>query len=478
MNSVAIIITAASYVGDLHKLPACLSDNRAIARIVEEKKDFNHILNIHDEKTAVLVQEKLFSFLKNLEGETLDEVFFYFSGHGEFFDNDFLYLMCDYRSSKKRQTSVSNLELDNAVRVLQPRLYTKIVDACHSGIPYIKDSTQMAEYVQKSSAALRDLYFLFSSQLDEVSWQGDRISYFTASVLRSILQHEGATIKYKDTIHFISDEFEQSGIQKPFFVNQGSYTDVFCSITSELKADLRKFLEAGWPSAEVLEARKNTSIVDLVREEAKMYCDKDTTLKLVSSLKDDFAKFKLDNDCGELYEINIGEYPLFVLPNPERIGIWLNQKKDEGKYFAEAVTAREKIENLVTTNAIKASLYALGATAPEYRTVIKSFKNTVDLPFEVLTLFASNVFPNLLECRCHIVPLVSRMSIRLFYVFAQYDSENWDSKKLVGVTDWQSEEVLLKNRDALTEVVDKIKTAFREYIQSPIRSKFGAEFGA
>ncbi len=79
----------------------------------------------------------------------------------------------------------------------------KIIDACESGVTYIKSTDNVAEYLKSTSAGLKGVYFMFSSQSDESSYASTDISYFTKSILSSVANHKARTIRYKDIINTV-----------------------------------------------------------------------------------------------------------------------------------------------------------------------------------------------------------------------------------------------------------------------------------
>lgn len=101
MASIAIIVSASTYQNELKSLPACLHDSAAMEAIINSEDRFTDKLVINDDKNSTAVNDKIYDFLGRYEKENVEEVFFYFSGHGEARDDEFLYLLPDYRSTQK-----------------------------------------------------------------------------------------------------------------------------------------------------------------------------------------------------------------------------------------------------------------------------------------------------------------------------------------------------------------------------------------
>jgi hypothetical protein len=234
MTNLGIVIAVSDYLGDTGSLPACRRDGAAIVEVLGSAGKFHDILYIEQDTNSTTVKQKLAEFIKNYSEKDIGEVVFYFTGHGEFFGQDFYYLLTDYQQRRRKQTALQNSELDNFIRALRPKLFVKIVDACHSGVTYIKNSDEISEYFKSSKSNFEKLYFLFSSQTDQFSYQDDRISYFTESILKAVANHKTQAIRYNDIIDYVSDEFETLDFQTPLFVTQADFTELFCDVTESL----------------------------------------------------------------------------------------------------------------------------------------------------------------------------------------------------------------------------------------------------
>jgi hypothetical protein len=82
---------------------------------------------------------------------------------------------------------------------------------------YIKSVDEFNEYLKSANEKFRKVYFLFSPQSGQFSYQDDLISYFTESILKAVATHGEGEIRYKDLIDYVSDDFRGSDSQKPFF---------------------------------------------------------------------------------------------------------------------------------------------------------------------------------------------------------------------------------------------------------------------
>jgi hypothetical protein len=140
MINLRIVVAVSEYKTPTSSLSACERDGAALFEIMQSSGRFDDILYIHNDTTSTNVKRKITEFAKSHNGKQVDEVIFYFTGHGDFAGNEFHYLLSDYEQLRPKQTALENSELDNIVRALGPRLFVKIVDACHSGVPHIKNT--------------------------------------------------------------------------------------------------------------------------------------------------------------------------------------------------------------------------------------------------------------------------------------------------------------------------------------------------
>ncbi len=149
---IAILIGVDIYTSQLGNLPACKKDVKLIKEILEATGEFSEILFISDNCNSDYVKSTISNFVSEIKDEQIDEVFFYFTGHGDFYEQQFYYILSDYNTSKRKQTSLENSEVDNWLRNLNPKLTIKVVDACHSGTTYIKSQSAINEILEKSTS--------------------------------------------------------------------------------------------------------------------------------------------------------------------------------------------------------------------------------------------------------------------------------------------------------------------------------------
>lgn len=213
--NLGIIIGVANYRDPLVSLPACMRDAQAISGLLKASSKFEEVLFLASDTSSASLKKQLIDFITAHKGKQVEEVFFYYSGHGEFSGDEFFYLLSDFDSRRRKQTSLENSELDNVIRTLSPDIAIKVIDACNSGIPYIKESDAFTTYLKGTQNSFNKCYFLFSSQSDQSSYQDTDLSFFTRGVIEALFSHSGSTIRYKDIIDYVSDLFASNTQQTP-----------------------------------------------------------------------------------------------------------------------------------------------------------------------------------------------------------------------------------------------------------------------
>ncbi len=167
---------------------------------------------------------------------------FYFSGHG-YQNEEAYFILKDTDMSKIRSTSLGNDEIDDLIRDYQPKLWVKIIDACQSGLTYIKsvDQTDMNIRTNKS---FENCIFMSSSKKTQASMATQEYSLFTKVFVEAVLRLvEEEQIRYIDIQNYVSDVFSGEKMQTPFFVSQSDGRDIFANTTEELKQLAAEFFK-------------------------------------------------------------------------------------------------------------------------------------------------------------------------------------------------------------------------------------------
>ena len=487
---IAIVIGVSEY-DNLSNLYACKNDSNLMNILLESTGEYDDILLVNKETNSVNIKEKLFGYIKakkeELESENipLEEVLFYYSGHGTYREEEFYYTTSDFDINKLRTTSIENSELDDALRSLNPKLTIKIVDACESGTRYIKNSDDINfKYLDNTKGKFKDCYFLYSSHSDQNSIAGKVLSYFTEVFIESIISRECGKIRYRDIADYISDKFEELNLkQKPYYINQSSNTEQFCNITDSLKKNLEDFINK--ISSEVYENlgdkiddKENKSLIDILMQDAQNYCkDIDEVNDILNEIKLKIESIDLSyNNLNLLYESNIitSQESLEYINNIESVANSINQK--EYDYFVKYDYENRQFKKKVLNK------WAISPLLPEkdrytYETITKSVicgyritERTV--PYDSLYIELNPILHNISKYTCYLVYAFSRFQISIYYCINKCRESSWDIYEEPSNKEWSEISCLIKDKEQVIASVEQIKEKFLEYIYNDLSKKF------
>lgn len=190
----AIIIGVAEYqFSEFENLGACQNDAELFKEVLCDVSNIDDVLFLNKFVKAYEAKKQLTDFVSKHKTESVDELVFYFSGHGGRYEDDFFYIFSDFKEAKKEATGLRNTELDGMIRELNPNFFVKIVDACFSGTQYIKTESNTKIELEKSAKSnqLKDIYFMFSSRDNQTSIAGREYSKFTESLFTGLLDYTG-----------------------------------------------------------------------------------------------------------------------------------------------------------------------------------------------------------------------------------------------------------------------------------------------
>ncbi|MCU7548135.1 caspase family protein [Chitinophagaceae bacterium LB-8] len=469
--NLAIIIGVAEYKDKRNNLPGCANDTAAIHNTITKTEKFDSTLILNANEESAKVKDELTNFVSVNKGQKIDEIFFYYTGHGEFYNNEFYYLLSDFDPSKRKQTSLQNMEIDTLLKTLSPKLVIKVIDACQSGTSYIKESDAIAKYFDSSKQTFNKCYFLNSSLNTQSSFQNDEMSFFTKSFIDSIQLHKTDEIRYKDIIDFISDEFENNGDQTPFFVIQAELTERFCTIKPQLREYLKSLSAKPAPAPS---ASKAPNIADMVKSEAKEFSTKEEAITLLETIRSVVSQLELAPELNELYELKVSVIEeIKNVPSRITIGKWL--KENPNAFFAKPTHTRVYDDPNEVFSALSNQIRLRSQVQEEKpaKYELDGYDLKIDVPFKGLSIIANSKYPNINSYNLVIVFLLSKKAIRFFYFHASYIEESWDNRKLnYKEIEWKTVEFKITDKDSVIEGVKAIFTELNSRITKDLTDRF------
>ena len=460
--NIAILIGVDIYDMPDRNLPGCKNDILLMSELLSNMGKFEDMLVINNNEDSKVVKDKVLRFVtKHKEkGSSIDDLFFYFTGHGCIYDDEFYYLLKDCAPNKIKQTSLENYELDMWIRELSPKTTIKIIDACQSGKQYIKSLDNPKLIMEKSLEGINNCYFMSSSKSSQNSIATAAYSFFTISFLNSILNSKNGTIRYKEIMDYISDDFSKIDKQTPYFVCQADYTDIFGTVTDELKNKIKLLLKNIETEFEKSNEVKNSpSLVELIEADAKMYCTEDEMIELFDKLKVKFEKYKLDNtDLNKLYDVKVeflNELPYKL--NLRFIGDFI---KNDNKYFAKTVYKSEKYTDIEMVRKKHTGMlaFSLGNFYEEkevekVRKIVSSFKLTQSVPYNVISISYIPKYLNLKSFCINIFFIFSKKDIVFFTCQNTFKELNWKETYVEFDNNWDVKIICAKNKKDVEEYI-------------------------
>ena len=231
--NLAIIIGVSKYTSAT-PLPACLVDAYNMRDLLIATGKYNRIITITERTRSEQIKAMLKSIKENYRRESVDELFFYFSGHGVF-RNQALLCCSDFNPARPVETSIENSLIDDLIRQVKPRLAVKILDACQSGEPYTKGQSESF-----SGQPMESFICMASSRYDQTSIATSEGSVFTNRWIDSALRRQKGLVRYSSIQSDLARAFANDPTQTPFFVNQGFGRDVFTRVTYQMNLLVRK----------------------------------------------------------------------------------------------------------------------------------------------------------------------------------------------------------------------------------------------
>lgn len=500
--NLAIIVGVTKYDSDNYPtLEACDNDILIMKDTLEKLNKYDDICYISNSPKAHEVKQKITEFITKHKNNSIDELLFYFSGHGDRNKDDFFYVLSDFNELKRETTGLRNTELDGLIKNLTPKLTVKIVDACFSGSTYIKSNNDGIEPIFKKSAQdnqFQNLYFFYSSSSEEESLANKDISLFSESFFKSLVQNKG-DIRYRDIMAYVADDMNLHKYPEPIFIVQANNTEIFGNINSEVITYLSTKFNVSLESDKLLTEQKdinekevqNENLLQLIQKKSENeYCTKEECFENIRLLKNCFSIEKWTEEITNIFDVDIDELEDFI-SNKESIGEWLNKNQDE-KYFVkpiyedETYYKEEYVEVPVKPSSYSArinKLFAFGSLygkddkdyklekVEKIRKVLKGIKFTTETPFEAIQFRFKPKFNAIENYSFTIVPIFSRKSLIIFTAIEVLEYDGWNSISYPKYKDWKIKKLFLKNPSKILEFSKEKILSITKYIIEDIKTK-------
>lgn len=490
----AIIVGVSSYQ-NCSSLEACRNDVSVMGSVLNQLNKFDDICEISGSPKAYEAKQRITEFVNKHKSEEVEELVFYYTGHGARYEDDFFYVFSDFSENKKEVTGLRNTELDGLIRNLSPNLTLKIIDACYAGNNYVKSESDIKPILEKSAKEneLNKLYFLHSSSSEEQSLATNEFSLFTKSFFESLTQNEGA-IRVRDIMAYVADDMHAGGHPKPTFVVQADNTEIFGDITSGLIDYIKDSLSLDTNSIESNSEGSSDkpvlSLIDIIKQKSdNEYCDKDEGFNNIEIIRRMFEQENWHEEIIEIFDFEYKEVE-YSIPNENAIARWLIDNKSEG-YFLEpdyktkTYHAQEYVEvpKKPVTGLHRALLSGFAGFEDDVdyklekveksEQVLSGISFTTSTPFKAYQVFLTPKYKSVETYVTTVVPVFSRNSLVVFYCSEVLNYIGWDSVSRPLCNKWKIHKLALKDSTAIENFCASQIDFIRDFVMKDVESKIG-----
>lgn len=472
MKNIAALIGVSQYRNAAH-LPACAADVEQMTAVLVATGKYDDILCLTEHTDAGQIKDSLRAFFAKHRGNPTEEAFIYFSGHG-IYHTDALLCCSDFDSARPSTTSLSNSEIDDLLRSVAPQVAVKVIDACQSGSPYIKDATAGFEKAFRDSQ-LKAFICMASSRLDQSSYATSDASAFTAKWIDSALQKVNGTVLYRDIQAALADAFVSTPDQTPFFVIQGTGLETFSVVTDEMR-QLAIKTTAGGEASDTKDAIIELLNAEIARNDAN-YVPQEVAIKSIETAWETLEKAYIESSVVREFYIKkvLKGDKLGSLPRIRQVAAFAQEQGWSKKYFVEIST--EEYEARVRSFS---DIFAqVSGEKPvekfETRTRPISLESTQPLPFEVAKLiFESPQHLSLHNFVAYIGIVHSLTDVMFLSSVVRLSQKGWNkSAPDLSEIQWkyqnyQWSNIVREPKQIISEITVNIEEKILSYLQSLI----------
>lgn len=469
--NIAILIGVSKHIHSKNDLPACKNDVMVMSEILNKSGKFADLLVISENEPSSTIKGRISNYLAEKSKQSIDEVLFYFSGHGIFDGNDFYFVLPEFEEGRRRQTCLENTELDTFLKNLKAKLTVKIVDACYSGQSYIKDPSAYEKFISKSQSGFESCYFLFSSLINQTSKANASFSCFSKAIFEFIFSANQKELRYKDLIDYLSDVSLPD--QTPFFVTQAKFSEIFLDVNSEIKALLEPFFKT---PQQTIPTKPNFNLIELVKADSERYLKKEKANELIIQCKSIFENFKHSSEIASVYTItNNFEKEYESLPKKMAIGQWVSKSK-EAVFAKPTYTGEEYYKEEAIDHRFWPVMHQITDPTPtkqvkKWRKVVEGFYSSTEMPIKAIEILFSPKFENLTQFSIFCVVLLSKTHLFLFTTCCKYFDLNWDKKALDEDIDWNLKEFEMIKGDEIKDCIENSLKMYEGFILEDLKRK-------
>lgn len=468
---------------------ACKNDIDCMKSLLESSQEFSKILVLFNENKED-IQNKLMATINSYKEEDIDQLLFYFSGHGHRDEKgDFFFCLQNTNTDSINSTAISYTGLDDFLRQFNANFVCKIIDACYAGQQYIKGSQD--DFWQKKSQdnTFKDVYYMYSSSCDETSLATSKISLFTKYFISALddISLRNDKVMYRNIGDYLADREEIT----PYFNTQGFNTEYFLNDTKKIKkvlGELKKLV------SEDVKNQKEKSYIDIIKQQAVEFYSKEEGMRILNEMASSVFEIDFSEDLKQLFDItkqkNNKNYKEI-----KSIGNWLEKNTSNKKndvFFAEpSFEDRVVTEQKYVKRPKKPDLFGLSRVnfmrrdrfSADFDFVLEevsvnkpfldgfSYIENIDINDMEFSFRPKKEFPNLFLYVARIIIVFSKSEVVFFYNVEDCSFKNWVEFQSPTNKEWK---VIRYNIKDIQN--DKICQFFKEKISNCIRVSLNSYF--
>jgi hypothetical protein len=461
LANIGILIGNTDYQ-TLGKLGCCREDVLAIQQLLEATKKFESIEIILNQDSFHL-KERIRTAID--AHKNIQEIFFYFTGHGYQRDSEFFFCATNFDVKRPNETGLSNSDLHTLLKAPEADLVVKVIDACSSGTLLVKSDVS---FPPASKQGFKNLIQIASCLDSQNSLTGHPLSLFTEKFRTGALRKSEGAVYYTDIIDALRDEFLDNNDQTPHFVSQGTGREQFVEDASRLD-ELRTQLFAEADTTEsaadnsVAISRAPNALETLERAE-RQFANMETAQHFISALFDKLThKISQNGTTSELFSLEIVTHSDFQEHTPRSFiaRVLSGEKRPDNFVAASVLRPRDPL-------AIFSSMLAASEGPTKYELRLNCTLDKIQLKITLT--------PKFVTLKRIVLVVTCAPSLQVCYIFemlTQHSLRDW------GIYDFDGEEIVRRwyklnwtdDCDSIADgILEKICTAVQTSIDAALQA--------
>jgi hypothetical protein len=332
MPNTAILVGNTDY-RSLPKLECCHADVIAIKELLYATEKYE-IVEIIDNADASELKDKIRAAVEKANSPA--ELFFYFTGHGYSYEDEFFYCASNFDANRPNETGLSTTDLHTFLRMANAELVIKVVDACNSGTHLVKADIGLT---LQNKHGFKNLIQISSCLDSQSSLTGYPLSLFTDKFRNAILSKTEGVVYYTDVIAALRDQFIGNDAQIPFFVSQYTGREQFVDDARKLdrvRESLRIHQEPNsLTRAENAAPIKPPTLVELLHSVESRLATPEAIGSFVGKFFDNLKSAISQFDFSDLFNIEFAEHDDF-------------QEHTARRFVTEILSREKRVDDFVT----------------------------------------------------------------------------------------------------------------------------------